>query len=327
MRDSIAMFEQNAITPEIMEVSVRGKWVEVPALKVDSQTIVIQGRIIRIASLHDEEWLEEELRNPEAYVKGLSGDLRAFRADIFSFSQKVPSTEARYSYPMDRRSVAVANVLSFEDWWNSLSQVTRKNVRRSRKRGVTLRVREFETEVIRGIEEVQNESPIRQGRRYPHFGKSFEQVKRDHGSFLDRSDFICAYCGEEFIGFLKLVYRGNIASILQLNSKAAHYDKRPSNALLAKAVELCEARGISHLIYGKFNYGHNDSSLREFKERHGFYEMLVPEYYVPLTSWGWICVKLHLYHGAMHLVPEGVLSLARNLRARWYSLKSKTKPV
>lgn len=327
MNESISMSGRDAMTPETLEVSLRGKWVEVPALWVDGQPIVIRGKRIRIASLHDEEWLEEEVRNPEACLKGLNENSRSARADIFTFSQKVPSTEPRYSYPMERRSVAVANVSSFENWWESLSQVTRKNVRRSRKRGVTLQVRGFDSDVIRGIAEVQNESPIRQGRRYPHFGKSFEQVRRDHGAFVDRSDFICAYSGDEFIGFLKLVYRGNIASILQLNSKAAHYDKRPSNALMAKAVELCEAKGVSHLIYGKFNYGNSDSSLREFKERHGFYEMLMPEYYVPLNAWGRVCVELRFYRGAMHFVPQRALSLARSLRSRWYSLKVTDKPV
>lgn len=324
MNKLISMSEPDPRTPRTLEVSVRGKWIEVPALWVDGQPIVTHGKKIRIASLHDEEWLEEELKNPAACLKRIRKDSGGPRADIFSFSQKVPSTEPRYNYPMERRSVAVANVSRFEEWWERLPQETRKNVRRSRKRGVTLQVRGFDSDVIQGIAGVQNETPIRQGRRYPHFGKSFEQVKRDHGAFMERSDFICAYFGEEFIGFLKLVYRGNVASILQLNSKAAHYDKRPSNALLAKAVELCEAKSISHLIYGKFTYGTNsDSSLREFKERHGFYEMLVPEYYVPLTVWGRVCVELHLYRGVMHFVPESVLSLARTLRLKWYSLKSK----
>lgn len=321
MNDLISMPERDAGTPGRLEVSVRGKWIEVPALWTSGQPIVIQGKRIRIASLHDEEWLEEELRNPAECLKRLKQSQGELRADIFSFMQKVPSTKPRYNYPMERRSVAVANVARFEEWWGSLPQETRKNVRRSRKRGVTLQVRGFDSDVIQGIVGVQNETPIRQGRRYPHFGKSFEQVKHDHGAFVDRSDFICAYFGEEFIGFLKLVYRGNIASILQLNSKVAHYDKRPSNLLLAKAVELCEARAISHLIYGRFNYGTNsDSSLREFKERHGFYEMLVPQYFVPLTRWGRVCVKLHLYRGAMHFVPERILSLARTLRLRWYIL-------
>lgn len=324
MNSLISVSERDPRIRRTLEVSVHGKWIEVPVLWIDGQPIVVQGKRIRIASLNDEEWQEEEVRNPAACLKRLREGPGVPRADIFSFMQKIPSTEPRYSYPMERRSVAVANVSRFEDWWESLPQETRKNVRRSRKRGVTLQVRGLDSDVIRGIVEIQNETPIRQGRRYPHFGKSFEQVKRDHGAFLDRSDFICAYFEEELIGFLKLVYRGNIASILQLNSKAAHYDKRPSNALMAKAVELCEAKNILHLTYAKFNYGTNsDSSLREFKERNGFYEMLTPEYYVPLTPWGRVCVELGLYRGIRHFFPESVLSLARTLRSKWYDLRAK----
>ena len=70
-----------------------------------------------------------------------------------------------------------------------------------------LSVKDFNDDLIRGIVEVNNDSPVRQGRRFPHYGKTFDQVKKDHSSFLDRSDFICAYLGNEFIGFLKIVYR------------------------------------------------------------------------------------------------------------------------
>lgn len=322
MNQLISMPKQSTSAPRKIEVSVHGKWIEVPVLWVDGQPIVIQGKRIRIAALHDEEWLEEELRNPAECLKRIKQSSREFHPDIVSFMQKVPSTVPRFDYPMEKRSVAVANVSRFESWWEGLPQETRKNVRRSRKRGVTVEARGFDSHVIQGIADVQNETPIRQGRRYPHFGKPFEQVKRDHGAFVDRSDFICAYCGDEFIGFLKLVYRGNIASILQLNSKVAHYDKRPSNALLAKAVELCEARGISHLIYGRFDYGTNsDSSLREFKERNGFYEMLIPQYFVPLTSWGKLCVRLGLHRGLTYFVPESALSVGRAIRLKWYQFR------
>jgi len=322
MGDVISASSDRARTLEKIEISVQGKWIEAPALWVDGQPLVVTGKKIRIVSLHDEEWLEEELKNPEECLRRLAADHRELRADIFAFSQKAPSTSPRYKYPYELRSVAVAEVSNFKTWWESLPQETRKNVRRAQKRGVTLQVRSFDADVIEGIAGVQNESPIRQGRRYPHFGKSLEQVKRDHGAFVDRSDFICAYFGEEFIGCLKLVYRGNIASILQLNSKSAHYDKRPSNALIAKAAELCESRGITHLIYGRFNYGvQAQSALKEFKERHGFAEMLLPAYYVPLTNWGKLCLRLKLHHGMTQFIPKGLLSRALDLRAKWYTAK------
>jgi hypothetical protein len=311
---------------EKIEISVRGKWVEVPALRVNDQTIVVTGKRIRIATLHNEDWLEAELVDPIACVAKLKEHADAPWADIFCFSQKVPQAVPRYQYPMEMRSIAVAEVAHFKTWWEGLPQETRKNVRRSQKRGVVIEVRGFDADVIKGIADVQNETPLRQGKVYPHYGKSFEQVKRDHGEFIDRSDFICAYFENELIGFLKLVYRGNVASLLQLNSKAAHYDKRPSNALLAKAAELCEARGAAYLTYGKFNYGNKGQSpLRDFKIRHGFKDMLLPSYYVPLTPWGQLCVRARLYRGPLGLLPHGVITAALSVRSKWYNHRTQPK--
>jgi len=287
---------------------------------VDGQRVAITGKWIRIATVHDEEWLETEVTEPERFIERLKQSYKT-RADIFTFTQKPPATTPRFRYPIERCSVAVARIATFKEWWEELPQETRKNVRRAQKRGVVIRVQRFNDELVRGIADVQNECPVRQGRRYPHYGKSFDQVKRDHSEFIDRSDFICAYCGEELVGFLKLVYRGEVASILQLNSKVADYDKRPSNALLAKAVELCTSRGVSHLTYGRFNYGNkSDSSLREFKIRNGFRETLVPRFYVPLTTWGRICVRLKLYRGLMEILPRGIITTLVKARSKWYHL-------
>lgn len=306
-----------------INISVQGRWVHAPACQINGQTIVVKGKYVRIAGLHDEDWLETEIADPEACRRSLKDQPDAPRADIFAFSQKVPNTIPRHKYHMETRSIAVADVASFKVWWDKLPQETRKNVRRSQRRGVILKVQSFSDDVIKGIMSVQNESSMRQGRPYYHYGKSFEKTKRDHGAFLDRSDFICAYSEGEFIGFLKLVYRGNIASILQLNSKVAHRDKRPSNALIAKAAELCAAKDISHLTYGLFNYGNKgDSPLREFKVRNGFHEMLLPAYYVPLTFWGRLCVWAGLHRGLIGILPHSVISAALNARTKWYKFSA-----
>jgi hypothetical protein len=309
-----------------IEISIRGKWVEVPALRVNDQTIVVTGKRIRIATLHNEDWLEGELVDPAVCVEKLKEHSEAVRADILCFSQKVPQTVPRYQHPMEMRSIAVAEVAHFKTWWEGLPQETRKNVRRSQKRGVVIEVRGFDADLIKGIADVQNETPLRQGKVYPHYGKSFEEVKRDHGEFIDRSDFICAYFENELIGFLKLVYRGNVASLLQLNSKAAHYDKRPSNALLARAAELCEARGVAYLTYGKFDYGNKGQTpLRDFKIRHGFKEMLLPTYYLPLSAWGQVCARTRLYRGPLSLLPHGIITAAINVRSKWYNHRTQPK--
>lgn len=307
-----------------VEISVRGKWFNVPALGVGTKAIVVNGKRIKTAIIHDEEWLDSEVEDPELCIKKLKAQPRnGLRADLFTFAQKLPATVPKYKYPMEWDSIAAAPTSNFKAWWESLPQETRKNVRRAQKRGVVVKVQQgLDDNLIRGIAEVNNESPVRQRIPNVHYGKSLEQVRKDQTPFVDRTDFICAYIGDELIGFLRLVYRGKIASILQLLPKSAHFDKRPTNALIAKAVELCEAKGVSHLTYGMFNYGNKkDSPLREFKIRNGFEEILVPRYFVPLTPWGALCVKLKLHRGHLGLLPHSVIVLGGNVRARWYNLK------
>jgi hypothetical protein len=308
-------------TENTHEISVFGRWVRVPALHVDGKTIVVRGKLIKTAVIHDEEWLETEVADPERCVSRLKDRVNnPLHADIFTFTQKVPSMQPRYSYATTFDSIATAATIAFKDWWEKLPQESRKNVRRSQKRGVTVEVKKADDGLIQEIVELNNDNPVRQGRPYAHFGKSFQQVKKDQESFPDRSDYVCAYLGSELIGFLKLVYRADVASILQLLPKASHQDKRPANALLAKAVELCEAKGISQLIYGNFNYGNKrDSPLREFKVRNGFGEMLMPRYYIPLTAWGSLCMKLNVHRGLLTMLPHSMITLGVALRAKFNS--------
>ena len=306
-----------------IEVSIRGRWVRVPALNVSGKHIVVRGRWVKIAAVHDEEWLETELDDPEQCIYELRqvGRRRAF-ADIFTFSQKLPATVAKHPYSMEWGSMAAIHLTSFKDWWEGLPQETRKNVRRSQRRGVAVRITRFDDDLIRGISEVNNDCPMRQRVRNVHYGKTLEEVKRDYSAFVDRSDFICAYVEDELIGFLKLVYRGGVASILNLTPKPSHADKRPANALIAKAVELCGAKRISYITYGMFNYGNKqDSPLREFKIRNGFKEILIPRFYVPLTSWGRLCMKMHWHRGLLGILPHRAIVVGISSRAVLYKVR------
>ena len=308
-----------------IEISVRGEWVRVQSLNVDGLTLVVTGKWIRVASVHDEFWLPTEVEDPELCIRKLKEQASSgFRADVFTFAQKLPETLPKYDYLLEWDSIAAIHLETFKGWWDRLPQETRKNVRRAEKRGVEVRVQEFGDDLIRGIGEVNNDSPLRQRRRNAHYGKTFEQLRRDYSSFIDRSDFICAYLGDEMIGFLKLVHGRDVSSILNLTPKASHSDKRPANVLIAKAVELCQARGNSYLTYGMYNYGHkHDSPLREFKIRNGFEEQRVPRFYAPLNAWGTICIKLGLYRGFLGIVPSGMITLGLGARAKWCDLKVK----
>ena len=312
-----------------VEVSVRGVWRRVPAIEIDGRVIAVKGDRVKLAVIRDEDFIEGELDHPERVVAALKqARTLGVRADIFTFAQGIDSGKPRYSYPMEWQSVAAARTSSFKAWWDSLPQEGRKNVRRAEKRGVTVVVKQLDEDLIRDICELNNDSPMRQGRRFVHYGKTIEEVRKDQAPLLDRSEYVCAYFENELIGFLKLAFAGKTAALVQVLPKASHHDKRPANALLAKAIELCEARGAAYLTYGLFQEGNRrESPLREFKIRNRFEEVLVPRYYVPLTMWGTISTRLRLYRGPIGLLPDPALRMAIVARAKWYSLRSFKTPV
>jgi hypothetical protein len=307
-----------------IEIAIKGKWFTVPALEINGKDIIVRGKWIRIARVEAEEWLESELEDPRGCAQVLkeqrSGDLRA---DVLSFAQKLPAIRPKYEYPFEWESIAAIRLNTFKEWWDGLSQETRKNVRRAQKRGVALEVKNLDDDLIRDLQILNNDSPVRQGKTFTHYGKSLDQVKKDQAAFLDRSDYICAYHEKELIGVVKLIYRGDVASILTFLPKASHHDKRPANAMMAKAVELCEQRRIQYLIFGKFNYGNKrHTPLREFKIRNGFEEILTPRYYVPLSLKGAISVRLKLHRGLLGLLPHSAITFLVNARSKLYAVKN-----
>jgi hypothetical protein len=279
--------------------------------------IVITGGFIRLAAVQDEEWIEgDPVPEPQAFIR----DLRANpAADIFTFSRPVPHSEPCYPFHFEWDNVAMVRLGEFPQWWESLPQETRKNVRRSQRRGVTTSRVNFDDQLVQGISKIYNETPIRQGRKFWHYGKSFEQIKTENATYLDRSEFIGAFFNGELIGFIKFVIVKNVARIMQIVSMEAHTDKRPTNALLAKAVETCCEKHITHMIYGKYVYGRKENSpVTEFKRRNGFERLSFPRYYVPLTGVGALAIRCSLHRGLAQIVPEKVTSLFLATRAAIY---------
>jgi hypothetical protein len=312
-----------------LEISVKGQWVRVPSLKVDGRHLVAAGKWIRTASIHDEAWLERPCADPQKYVAALQGLACHLKADIFTFTQRLPDLTPRHPFPMEWDNVAAIALADPDAWWQGLPQAARKNVRRAEKRGLTTSVTTLNDDLIREIVEINNESPMRQGKPFYHYGKDFESVKRDYSSFSDRAEFVCARFEGELIGFIQLVYMGGVAAVLEIMGKTAHYDKRPANALIEKAVRHCAALGMSHLTYGKFVYGNKgkDNPLTEFKARNGFEEFRVPRYYVPLTAAGRACIALKLHRGLLEILPERVISSLLAVRKVWYRTHAVRMPV
>jgi len=311
---------------EQAEIRIAGKTVYVPSAEICNRTIVVTGKWLRVAAVKDEQLVEGEIiGDPKAFIARMRRS--HLRADILTFAQKIPNTEPKYRYCLQWDNWAATPTTSFSDWWEKrLPQESRKNVRRAAKRGVIVKVVQFDDELVRGIQKIYDETPVRQGRRFWHFEKDFETVKRENATYLDRSEFLGAYFKDELIGFIKIVYVDRIATLIQILAKNEHQDKRPINALLAKAVEVCASKGIACLLYGKYVYeGNADSPLTEFKRRNGFEEIKYPRYFLPLSLRGKIAIGLGLYKGLKGLIPSSAMNCLRRLRSRFYDRRYATK--
>jgi hypothetical protein len=324
MTNSIKVTE--SVKDGLAEVRVAGKTLYVPSVEICGRTVVVTGNWLRHAAIKDEDVVEGEIvEDPRVFLEKLKRS--SLQADIFSFSQKIPDTTPKYSYPFEWDNWAGIPITSFNDWWEKrLPQESRRNVRRATKRGVVVRAAQFDDEFVRAIQGIYNETPIRQGRPFWHFGKDFETVKMENATYLDRSDFLGAYFNDELIGFIKIIYVDQVATLIQIVSKIEHQDKRPTNALLAKAVEVCDKKGAKFLLYTKFIYDENRSSpLTEFKRRNGFEEIRYPRYSVPLTLKGALAVKLGIHRGLRRLVPVPILVTLKSVRSRFYQIRYPSK--
>jgi hypothetical protein len=253
------------------------------------------------------------------------------RIDLFTFVQRLADDGPKYAYPMVWDNFAVLPVSTFDHWFTKqIENRVRVKVRKAEKSGVVTRVVSFDESLVRGIWEVYNECPVRQGIPNGHYGKSFEKVYEEEATFLDHSIFIAAYFEEKMIGFIKLVTdetltQGNMMNIV---SMTRHADKAPTNALVAHAVRVCAERKIPNLLYGKFVYGKKEpDGLNTFKRYNAFERRDVPRYYVPLTALGRIAFRLGVHDGLKERVPEPVLAKLRDLRKTWYSRKLKSETV
>lgn len=306
-----------------IEIGAGGKNSMAPSVEIDGRTVVACGGWVMTAFIRDEHYTAEKpVAEPEAFIAALKQS--GLRADVLTFFQRPPDLQPKFPYPMEWENYAAVPVSTFAAWWDQLPQESRKNTRRAAKRGVEVKVVPFDDELARGIHKICNESPVRQGRRFWHYGKDFETIKRQHATYVECSDFIAAFFEGELIGFIKLVYVDRLATIMTVLALNAHYDKRPMNALLTKAMEICAQKGVAYFIYGNYVYGNKkDSSLVEFKRRNGFAQVNFPRYYVPLTWRGRIYVALRLYRGAVGLLPGPVLKLLLKIRDQIYARKEK----
>jgi hypothetical protein len=278
----------------------------------------VSGRSVKIARLK-EEWFED-LEDPASAIQHLHGNRAG--VDVFTFWQRLPNAEPRYSYRLEWDNVAALRITSYAEWWETqIGPKTRNLIRKAEKKGVHVRSVPFTDDLVKGIKTIFDETPIRQGKPFWHYKKAFETVKHEMSDRLDRAEFIGAYFDKELIGFIKLLYADKYADMVEILSKLEHRDKSPTNALLAKAVEICSERKLPYLVYAHWAHG----SLGDFKRNNGFQKIDLPRYYIPLTLKGRIFLGLNLHHGVRGLLPLTLKAKLIELRKRWYTKISTEK--
>lgn len=298
------------------EIRVRGKAVFVPSVQIDGRTVITTGKWLKLAAVRHEELVEgDTVADPDAFVSRLKES--GLKADLFTFAQRLPEEKPKYSFFTEWENAASIPITSFSHWWKERAEYSiRKAVNRAKKLGVEVRVTEFNDDFVGAICRIYGETPVRQGKAFWHYKKDFQAIKRELGTYLDRSVFLGAYCEGELIGSMKLTYVDSTATITQIFSSQKHFEKRPNNALVAKAVEFCESEGKSHFIYGSYVY--NDANtLTEFKRRNGFESVPLPRYFIPITLKGKVALKLGFHRGIAANTPKPVLRQFLKLRRIW----------
>lgn len=303
-------------------LSKKGKPVDVPAVEFEGHVLIIEGRVLRVAHLHDDFLYVSYIDNPNKILQFLKKEKTA---DIFHFlgswqsligEAELPEWSANFH--REDEEFAAIRVTSYDEWWRqAIKKQTRKRIIKAEKQGVEVKAVGLDEELLVGIVHIFNETPVRQGKPFWHYGKPLRQVNEEISTYRDRSTFLGAYWKGELVGFAKLINCRRFARANQVLALEKHRDKSVSNALIAGLVRACETLDVPYLVYGRWSEG----SLGHFKENNGFNRLIVPRYYKALTPFGDIALRTGLHKGLKRLLPLYVRSHLTSLRRRWYTRK------
>lgn len=277
---------------------------------VGKTEISVSGRVLKIAKLRHE-WFEY-LADPAAFVKEAKS---ARVADILTFLQEAHVGRPKFPFQNAPASASVLTFKSFDDWWKNLNFKARNKVRKAQKSGVELRPAKLDDNFVRGVEIIYNESPLRQGRKFTHYGKDFATIKNDLSSFLECAFFIGAYHQDRLIGFMKLFEGDKILRTVHIIATFADRDKCVMDALIARAVEVADKKNIFHLHYG--DWAHR--GLGVFRVKFGFERHDCPRYYVPLNLRGELALKMGLHRPFRDRIPQRWIDRMVRARGKWNS--------
>src|SRR5262249_48076692 len=144
------------------------------SMTIDGKAIAVSGRFARIARLRAEYY--EYVAEPQGFIEKLKASHCG--ADVFTFLQETPEREPKHSLYHEWESISVVRISTFDHWWKKqVNDKTRNMVRKAQKSGVELRPVSYSDKFVQGIVKIYNESPVRQGKPFKHYGKTFDTIK------------------------------------------------------------------------------------------------------------------------------------------------------
>lgn len=244
---------------------------------------------------------EKDIYPTETFVERL----RDRGIDIFTFIER--RWHHTFSHPPKNwikadDNIALLQVSNYDEWWRNIGKKTRNMIRKAEKNGVATKVVVPDDKLAEGMCKIYNETPIRQGRAFPHYGIMLETVKSQI-SLAQNSTFIGSCIENELAGFIQLIHGDNIAIVSQLLSLQKQWNKAVNNALLSKAIEVCADKQERWLMYGRMG---NHPSLDRFKQNNGFTRFPLTRYYITLTRKGKTAAKLGFQKEFKNVIPQSL---------------------
>ncbi|MDP3068883.1 MAG: hypothetical protein Q8N18_01280 [Opitutaceae bacterium] len=282
-------------------------------MTIEGKQLVVRGIFPRIACLRHE-WCDF-LENPPRAVQEIKQ--AKVRADVFTYVDDINSSNPDFGYPTEPLGIAVLRLTTFEQWWNGIGFKARNKIRKGQKSGVDVRVVKLDDAFAEGVEAIYNESPIRQGRKFYHFGKRKDAIKDELRSFIDRSILLGAYLDGKLVGFTKLFQADNVLRTVHIIATLEHREKCVMDIMMAKAVEQCTQLTIANLHYGSWT----DGGVGAFRTKHDFQRVDTVRYFVPLTLAGKIALGLGLHVPLRTRIPSEWLEPLLKLRGQLNALR------
>ena len=165
-------------------------------MEIEGNKITINGKLVKILQFR-EEW-DIDVTDPEQTINDIKRT--GIKADIFSFIQRLPDSRPKFDYYMEWESTAALPIKTYEYWLKKqISQNSRKKIGLAKRKGVELRICDFNDDFVREQLTIYNETPIRQMKPDKAYGMTFERAKKANSTFLDRAVFLGAYYKKELI--------------------------------------------------------------------------------------------------------------------------------